>query len=145
MPRSKNDVMTASGAPNVQSYHRKMASPINELITPDAAIQTRASTASPRPPFVAFDVEAEVLAVARMSGVVSAALAVLSVTPAVLTTMVDMLDKVETENEEDVEDAAETGVAIETPSGTLLAKDGGALATAFKRAPVPQLIFEPSG
>jgi len=140
--------MTASGALNVQSYHRKMATPINELITPDAAIQTRASTASPRPPFVAFGLEAEVLAVARMSGVVSTALAVLSVTPvtpAVLPTTVDMLDKVETESEEDVDDAAETGVAMETPSGTLLAKDGGTLATAFKRAPVPQLIFEPSG
>jgi len=125
-----------------------MASPINELITPDAAIQTRPSTASPRPPFVALGFEAEVLPVARTSGLVSAALAVLSVIPVTATVLLsaaDVPDAVEIADEEDVDDPTEMGDAMETPAGTLLAKDGGALATAFTRAPVPQLILEPSG
>lgn len=110
MPRSK-DVnhmnMTASGALNVEFSHRKMASPINELMTADAAIQTRLSTASPRPPFVALGFEAEVLPVARTLRLVSAALAVLPVIPVtatVLPTAADVPDALGTADEEDVED-----------------------------------------
>jgi len=79
------------------------------------------------------------VAVARTTGVVPAAPLVLPAAAAA-----DPLETTEAEDEEEVI-AAETVDAVTTPAGTSLAKDGGALATASTRAPVPQGIDSPSG
>lgn len=97
-PNTTRTNIAARGTLDVQSCHKSIASPVNELITPNAVIQTRPSTARPRPPFDELEDE-EGEAVARMTGVVPLAPAAPLVLPAAAAA--DPLDTAEAEDEEE--------------------------------------------